>query len=45
MLSEFAKGRAKEINLASWNDKELKYDMKSWIQREKMYEEITLSKE
>ncbi len=46
MLSESAKGWAKELNLVSWNDKEPKYDLREWDPtREKMGKGITLSKE
>lgn len=46
MLSESAKGWAKELNLVSWNDKEPKYDLREWDPaHEKMGKGITLSVE
>ena len=46
VLSESAKGWAKELNLVSWNDKEPKYDLREWdSNHEKMSKGITLSKE
>ena len=46
VLSESAKGWAKELNLVSWNDKEPKYDLREWDPaHEKMGKGITLSKE
>ena len=46
VLSESAKGWAKELNLVSWNDKEPKYDLREWDPtHEKMGKGITLSVE
>jgi hypothetical protein len=46
VLSESAKGWAKELNLVSWNDKEAKFDIREWDPaHEKMGKGITLSKE
>ena len=46
LLSESAKGWAKELNLVSWNDKELKYDLREWDpEHKKMGKGVTLSKE
>ena len=39
-------GWAKELNLISWNERELKYNLRDWsAEREKMGKGITLSKE
>ena len=44
VLSESAKGWAKELNLVSWNDKEPKYDLREWDPaHEKMGKGITLN--
>ena len=44
VLSESAKGWAKELNLVSWNDKEPKYDLREWDPtHEKMGKGITLT--
>jgi len=46
VLSEGAKGWTKELNLISWNDRELKYDIREWSpEHEKMGKGVTLSKE
>lgn len=46
VLSESAKGWAKELNLVSWNDREPKYDIREWSpDHERMGKGITLSKE
>ena len=44
ILSESAKGWAKELNLVSWNDKEPKYDLREWDPtHDKMGKGITLT--
>lgn len=44
ILSESAKGWAKELNLISWNDKEPKYDIREWdAAHEKMGKGVTLT--
>ena len=46
VLSESAKGWAKELNLVSWNDKEPKYDLREWDPtHEKLGKGMTLSVE
>ena len=46
ILSTFAKGWTKELNLISWNDRESKYDLRDWVpEYEKMGKGVTLSKE
>ena len=46
VLSESAKGWAKELNLVSWNDKEPKCDLREWDPtHEKMGKGITLNLE
>ena len=46
VVSESAKGWAKELNLVSWNDKEPKYDLREWDPaHEKMGKGITLTHE
>ncbi len=46
VLSESAKGWAKELNLVSWNDKEPKYDLREWdTTQKKMGKGITLNLE
>lgn len=46
VLSESAKGWAKELNFVSWNDKEPKYDLREWDPtHEKMGKGITLTLE
>lgn len=43
-LSESAKGWTKELNLISWNGKEVKYDLRYWSPKhEKMRKGITLT--
>lgn len=43
-LSESAKGWTKELNLISWNGKEVKYDLRDWSpEHEKMGKGLTLS--
>ncbi len=45
-LSESSKGWTKELRSISWNDKEVKYDLREWApDGEKMGKGITLSKE
>ena len=44
ILSESAKGWAKELNLISWNDKEPKYDIRDWSpEHEKMSKGVTFT--
>jgi hypothetical protein len=44
ILSESVKGRSKELNLVSWNDREPKYDLREWDStHEKMGKGITLT--
>lgn len=46
VLSETAKGWKTELNLVSWNDREPKYDLRTWSENhEKIGKGITLSKE
>lgn len=46
ILSESSKGWKKELNLISWNDKDVKYDIREWSpDHEKMSKGITLSDE
>lgn len=46
VLSESAKGWKTELNLVSWNEREPKYDLRSWSEdHEKMGKGITLSKD
>lgn len=46
VLSKAGSGRAKELNLISWNDREPKYDLRDWLpNREKLGKSVTLSKE
>jgi len=46
VLSKSEKGWAKELNLVSWNDREPKYDIRTWSpDGQKMGKGITLSKE
>lgn len=46
VLSESAKGWAKELNLISWNDKEPKYDLREWApDHQRMGKGVTLTKE
>lgn len=45
-VSESPKGWKKELNLISWNGKEVKYDLREWAPgHEKMGKGVTLSKE
>ena len=45
-ISESPKGWTKELNLISWNGKEVKYDLRDWApEHEKMGKGITLSLE
>lgn len=44
ILSESAKGWAKELNLIRWNDKEPKYDIRDWSpEHEKMSKGVTFT--
>lgn len=44
VLSKSAKGWTKELNLASWNDRATKYDLRDWDEtHEKMGKGITLT--
>ena len=44
ILSKSEKGWAKELNLVSWNDREPKYDIRTWSpDGQKMGKGITLS--
>jgi len=46
VLSETAKGWKTELNLVSWNEREPKYDLRTWSENhEKIGKGITLSKE
>ena len=46
VLSESTKGWAKELNLVSWNGRELKYDICEWdTEHEKMGKGVTLTEE
>ena len=46
ILAESTKGWSKELNLISWNDRELKYDLREWDpEHKKMGKGITLTKE
>jgi hypothetical protein len=46
ILSETAKGWKVELNLVSWNEREEKYDLRSWSENhEKIGKGITLSKD
>lgn len=46
ILSETAKGWKVELNLVSWNERDEKYDLRSWSENhEKIGKGITLSKE
>lgn len=45
VLSETSKGWKTELNLISWNERDQKYDIRSWSENhEKMGKGITLSK-
>ena len=44
VLSESAKGWMKELSLVSWNEKEVKYDIRDWSpEHDKMGKGVTLS--
>ena len=44
ILSESNKGRKKELNLMSWNEREPKYDIRDWSEdHKKMGKGVTLS--
>lgn len=46
VLSETSKGWRTELNLVSWNDREPKYDLRTWSENhEKIGKGITLSKD
>lgn len=46
VLSEGNNGWKKELNLVSWNDREPKYDLRTWSENhEKIGKGITLSKD
>ena len=46
VLSESARGWAKELNLVSWNDREPKFDIREWApEHSRMGKGVTLSKE
>ncbi|MHC6180776.1 YdbC family protein [Clostridium sp. JNZ X4-2] len=46
VLSESAKGWKKELNLISWNDREVKYDIRDWApEHDKMGKGVTLTRE
>lgn len=46
VISETSKGWKVELNLVSWNEREEKYDLRSWSENhEKIGKGITLSKE
>lgn len=46
VLSETSKGWKTELNLVSWNDREPKYDLRTWSENhEKIGKGITLSKD
>ena len=46
VLSESSKGWKKELNLVSWNDGALKYDLRDWDpEHEKMGKGITLTED
>ena len=45
-ISPEVRGWTKELNLVSWNDKEPKYDIRSWTEdRSRMGKGISLTKE
>ncbi|MEY8001853.1 YdbC family protein [Clostridium sp. Mt-5] len=45
VLSESAKGWKKELNLISWNDREVKYDIRDWApEHDKMGKGVTLTR-
>ena len=46
VLSETAKGWKTELNLVSWNEREAKYDLRSWSENhEKIGKGIALTKD
>lgn len=46
VLSKSASGWEKQLNLISWNERELKYDIREWApDGQKMGKGVTLSKE
>ena len=46
VLSESAKGWAKELNMVSWNDREPKFDLREWApEHEKMGKGVTLTED
>lgn len=46
VLSETSKGWRTELNLVSWNEREPKYDLRTWSENhEKIGKGITLSKD
>ena len=46
VLSETSKGWKTELNLVSWNDREPKYDLRTWSENhEEIGKGITLSKD
>ena len=46
VLSENEKGRRKELNLVSWNERDAKYDIRDWNpSHERMSKGVTLTKE
>lgn len=46
VLSTTDKGWSKELNLVSWNDRELKYDLRDWNENhDKMGKGITLTRD
>ncbi|NLK94537.1 MAG: hypothetical protein GX275_05005 [Clostridiales bacterium] len=46
VIAESAKGWKKELNLISWNGKEVKYDLREWSpEHEKMGKGVTLTSE
>lgn len=46
VISEGARGWAKELNLISWNDKPPKYDIRDWApEHEKMGKGVSLTEE
>lgn len=46
VISETSKGWKVELNLVSWNEREEKYDLRSWSENhEKIGKGITLSKD
>lgn len=46
VISEDAKGWTKELNLVSWNDREPKYDIRSWSpDHSRMSKGISLTEE